>query len=142
MSDDCFSPVTQRILSSRAKAGAAAGTTEIRPVTQSTSAAATGSQDDKGSNVQVVVRCRPPTDSEKRIGDIVLACVNQSEVKINANLKGKALNKMYTFDQSYGQLATQEEVYHNAVKPLVDEVLNGFNCKRTEQPRNKQTAVI
>ena len=88
-----------------------------------------------GNNVQVVVRCRPPTDAERRGGDVgVIGCLNASEVHVLAGSgKAKAAlgcggKKVYTFDQSYGALSSQEEVYQRAVQPLVEEVLAGFNC--------------
>ena len=88
-----------------------------------------------GNNVQVVVRCRPPTDAERRGGDVgVIGCLHGSEVHVLAGSgKAKAAlgcggKKVYTFDQSYGATSSQEEVYHRAVRPLVEEVLAGFNC--------------
>jgi kinesin family protein 11 len=118
--DDFFSPATSRSISKLS------ATTSQPNLGNSTSSASVTA--DKGSNVQVVVRCRPPTEAEKRGGDIVLQCANENEVIINGTVKGKLQKKTYTFDQSYGQVSTQEEVYHNAVKPLVEEVLAGFNC--------------
>lgn len=87
-----------------------------------------------GSNVRVVVRCRPPTDSERRGGDVgVIGCLNGSEVHVLSGGKLKSAaptsnKKVYTFDQSYGALSSQEDVYTKAVQPLVEEVLAGFNC--------------
>lgn len=33
-----------------------------------------------------------------------------------------------TYGQVFGQFATQEEVFDDVVRPIVDEVLEGFNC--------------
>lgn len=87
-----------------------------------------------GNNVRVIVRCRPPTEAERRGGDVgVIGCLNGSEVHVLANGKLKSAGpssnkKVYTFDQSYGALSSQEDVYTKAVQPLVEEVLAGFNC--------------
>ncbi len=100
---------------------------------------------ERGANVQVVVRCRPPNENEKKANDAVIVGVNQKDAEVHVLLnKNKAVlsnaagsnvfqskdipKKTYTFDQTYGQFSTQEEVYNAAVKPLVDEVLNGYNC--------------
>ena len=89
----------------------------------------------EGNNVQVIVRCRPPSDAERRVGDAgVIGCLNGNEVHVlSGSGKAKAAlggggKKVYTFDQSYGALSSQEEVYARAVQPLVEEVLAGFNC--------------
>jgi len=90
-----------------------------------------------GSSVQVVVRCRPPNDKEKASGDsMVVGCYPQhNEVRVmtkkgvmTAGKGAPSDTKTYTFDATYGALSTQDEVYNNTVRPLVDEVLGGFNC--------------
>jgi len=119
------------------------------PAAPSTAASSSSSGDsaEKGSSVQVVVRCRPPSEKEKQANDtMVVGCYQScSEVRVLTNgrrvasssqsgalqaqaSKSDANTKTYTFDQTYGALSTQEEVYNNAVKPLVEEVLGGFNC--------------
>jgi len=109
-------------------------------------AAAADKDTSAGSSVQVVVRCRPANDKEKASGDsLVVGCYpSQSEVRVLSK-KGAASSsaagatgaanakasdtKTYTFDATYGALSTQEEVYNNTVKPLVEEVLGGFNVR-------------
>ena len=105
------------------------------PPSSSSASSAPSTSAHEGNNVQVIVRCRPPTESERRGGDVgVIGCLNGNEVHVLAGSgKAKAAlggggKKVYTFDQSYGALSSQEEVYTKAVKPLVDEVLAGFNC--------------
>lgn len=100
----------------------------------------------QGSGVQVVVRVRPTSDKEKAANDATVVGVSSkdSEVRVLTALKRPgtaALSaaaaaagpmqaaskdiKTYTFDQVYSGYSTQEEVYTNAVKPLVEEVLAG-----------------
>ena len=52
------------------------------------------------------------------------------EVKLRKkNSNGVPLpDKLYTFDEVFSTLSTQEEVFRRAIDPLVEEVLNGFNC--------------
>lgn len=103
-------------------------------------AAASNGGDVSGSSVQVVVRCRPPSDKEKTSNDtMVVGCYPQhQEVRVITNgkksttssagaatlqaqaNKADANTKTYTFDQTYGALSTQEEVYNQSVKPLVE----------------------
>lgn len=102
--------------------------------------AAAAASDASGSSVQVVVRCRPPSDKEKGSNDtMVVGCYPQhAEVRVITNgkksttssagaatmqaqaNKADANTKTYTFDQTYGALSTQEEVYNQSVKPLVE----------------------
>ena len=108
--------------------------------TSATAAAAAAASSDAGSSVQVVVRCRPPSDKEKSSNDtMVVGCYPQhQEVRVITNgkksttssagaatmqaqaNKADANTKTYTFDQTYGALSTQEEVYNQSVKPLVE----------------------
>lgn len=106
----------------------------------------TASDRDRGSSVQVVVRMRPPSEKEKATNDTMVVGVytQHSEVRVQTNFrKGPAsatggaaaaapsalqAPKTYTFDKAYGATSTQLEVYTQAVEPLVQEVLQGFNC--------------
>jgi hypothetical protein len=115
------------------------------PAAAGKDAAAADKDTSAGSSVQVVVRCRPANDKEKASGDsLVVGCYpSQSEVRVLSK-KGAASSaagatgaanakasdtKTYTFDATYGALSTQEEVYNNTVRPLVEEVLGGFNVR-------------
>lgn len=88
-------------------------------------------------NVQVAVRCRPLNHRELTSGErSVLVCAeDRREVVCAAPItqrKGPAASanskKMYTYDHVFGQDATQADVYEGIVKPIVDEVLQGYNC--------------
>ena len=51
------------------------------------------------------------------------------EVSITQTVKGdKQVDRTYNFDQVFGAHATQEDIYDDAVRPVVEEVLEGFNC--------------
>jgi len=40
----------------------------------------------------------------------------------------RAADKNYCFDAVYPPASTQEDVYKDNLAPIVDEVLQGFNC--------------
>ena len=51
------------------------------------------------------------------------------EVSITQTVKGdKQVDRTYSFDQVFGAHAAQEDIYDDAVRPVVEEVLEGFNC--------------
>lgn len=81
---------------------------------------------DAGVNVRVILRCRPPTGSE--IGNMqVVECVpTNREVKIT---KGAGnVMKTFTFDGVCTAATTQELIFKRYGAPVIDEVLQGFNC--------------
>ena len=86
-------------------------------------------------NVQVVVRLRPQNERERREGEaIVTSVTDATEVHVhvgNAPKTGVKVNttkRTFTFDTVFAANIEQAELYDRAVKPLVDEVLAGFNC--------------
>lgn len=88
-------------------------------------------------NVQVAVRCRPLNDRERSSGErsVLLCAEDRREVVCSAlggQRKGGASSinpkKTYTYDHVFGQDATQADVYEGIVEPIVDEVLQGYNC--------------
>lgn len=109
-----------------------------RPVTSSSTRPrpATASSNDKICNVQVVVRCRPQNDREKRDGETLICnSIDNSEVHVNignaqktGQLKSTSTKRTFTFDHVFNSVSEQADVYNAAVKPLVEEVLAGFNC--------------
>ena len=38
------------------------------------------------------------------------------------------MSKTFSFDKVFGQYSTQREVFNSMVAPVVDEVMQGFNC--------------
>eukprot|EP00466_Bigelowiella_natans_P003548 jgi/Bigna1/57657/fgenesh1_pm.23_\ len=53
---------------------------------------------------------------------------SENDVKAKTTHQGKHLTKTYTFDTVFAPGATQEDVYDEAVEPIIEEVLEGFNC--------------
>ncbi|KAE8098577.1 hypothetical protein FH972_016630 [Carpinus fangiana] len=85
---------------------------------------------EKGVNVQVLLRCRPFSDEELRSNaPQVITCNEYSrEVAVSQNIAGKHLDRVFTFDKVFGPSAQQKDLYEQAVIPIVNEVLEGFNC--------------
>ncbi|KAG2176238.1 hypothetical protein INT43_005472 [Umbelopsis isabellina] len=81
-------------------------------------------KEEKGTNIQVVVRCRGRTQKEiaEKIPVIVDAVTNSQDITV------KMTNKTYHFDRVFGQEATQQHMYDEVVSPILQEMLMGYNC--------------
>ncbi|GKA84884.1 kinesin-like protein KIN-5C [Tanacetum coccineum] len=88
------------------------------------------SRQDKGVNVQVLLRCRPFSDDEKRNNAPQVVTCNdfQREVAVSQSIAGKQIDRVFTFDKVFGPTSRQKDLYEQAVVPIVNEVLEGFNC--------------
>ncbi|XP_022767048.1 kinesin-like protein KIN-5C [Durio zibethinus] len=85
---------------------------------------------EKGVNVQVLLRCRPFSEEELRNNapQVVTCNEYQREVAVSQNIAGKHIDRVFTFDKVFGPSAQQKDLYQQAVVPIVNEVLDGFNC--------------
>ncbi|XP_073098956.1 kinesin-like protein KIN-5C [Elaeis guineensis] len=85
---------------------------------------------DKAVNVQVLLRCRPFNDDELRSNapQVVTCNEYQREVAVSQTIAGKQIDRVFTFDKVFGPSAKQKDLYDQAVVPIVNEVLEGFNC--------------
>lgn len=85
---------------------------------------------EKGVNVQVLLRCRPFSEEELRNNAPQVVTCNdyQREVAVSQNIAGKHIDRIFTFDKVFGPAAQQKDLYEQAVIPIVNEVLEGFNC--------------
>ncbi|KAM6915913.1 kinesin-like protein KIF11 [Xenentodon cancila] len=87
-------------------------------------------RDEKGRNIQVVVRCRPFNTVERKSSYGVIDC-DQSRKEVivrTGGLNDKASRKTYTFDMVFAPAAKQIDVYRSVVCPILDEVIMGYNC--------------
>ena len=76
-------------------------------------------------NVKVVVRARPPSQEEiAKSNPQILSTIGMKEIAI----RYKSTKKVFTFDRVYSQYTSQEELFNYSVKPLVNEVLDGYNA--------------
>ncbi|KAK6126423.1 hypothetical protein DH2020_039811 [Rehmannia glutinosa] len=85
---------------------------------------------EKGVNVQVLLRCRPFSEEELRNNAPQVVTCNEyhREVSVTQNIAGKHIDRVFTFDKVFGPNAQQKDLYEQAVIPIVNEVLEGFNC--------------
>ena len=64
---------------------------------------------------------------------MVVCDQERKTIKVNFTTGKKAdkkvvVDKSYQFDKVFGQYSTQAEVFTTMVEPVVDEVIQGFNC--------------
>ncbi|KAL7786297.1 P-loop containing nucleoside triphosphate hydrolase protein [Trichoderma ceciliae] len=82
------------------------------------------------TNINVVVRCRGRSQREVRENSAVV--VNADGVKgkqIELSMGANALsNKTYSFDRVFSPAADQSMVFDDTVKPILEEMLAGYNC--------------
>ncbi|KAL1611566.1 Kinesin-related motor protein [Nothophoma quercina] len=88
--------------------------------------------DDAGqeTNINVVVRCRGRNDREVRENSGVVVSTNGIKGNtVELSMGPSALsNKTYQFDKVFSPAADQGMVFDEVVAPIIDEVLDGFNC--------------
>ncbi|KAK4342960.1 hypothetical protein RND71_038776 [Anisodus tanguticus] len=88
------------------------------------------SDDEKGVNVKVVLRCRPPNEDEMKVKvPLVISCNElKQEVAATLNTATKQINKSFLFDKVCGPSSQQKDFYDQSVAPLVNEALEGYTC--------------
>ncbi|KAL3839596.1 hypothetical protein ACJIZ3_024187 [Penstemon smallii] len=87
------------------------------------------SDDRKGVNVQVVLRCRPLNEDEmKTRTNQVISCdeLNQ-QVTATPNNSNKLMDRTFVFDKVFGPASQQKELYDDVVGPTIYEVLEGYS---------------
>ncbi|XP_069756634.1 kinesin-like protein KIF11 isoform X2 [Narcine bancroftii] len=88
-------------------------------------------KEEKAKNIQVVVRCRPLSLSERKSNaSTVVDCDSiKKEIAVrNSGLGSEKGVKKYTFDMVFGPAAKQIDVYKSVVYPILNEVIMGYNC--------------
>ncbi|KAK7718332.1 Kinesin-related motor protein [Diaporthe eres] len=82
------------------------------------------------TNITVVVRCRGR--SEREVGENSAVVVKTNGVMgqhVELSMGSNALsNKTYAFDRVFSQAADQSMVFDDVVKPILGDMLAGFNC--------------
>ena len=81
-------------------------------------------------NVQVVCRVRPINDIERQgAGRVCVECgANGKSIVVKSNDPQRAKNPhTFTFDRIFDMDATQDAVYEETAKPIIESVLQGFN---------------
>ncbi|KAG8155926.1 hypothetical protein JTE90_002834 [Oedothorax gibbosus] len=84
----------------------------------------------EAENIKVVVRCRPMNEHEKgsNFRNIVeIKPVEGTVTLCNPNTSEFDPPKTFTFDTVFGTDSTQLDVYNLAARPIIDNVLEGYN---------------
>ncbi|KAK3329099.1 putative kinesin-related protein bimC [Apodospora peruviana] len=84
----------------------------------------------EATNINVVVRCRGRNEREVKENSAVVVSTDGVKGKlVNLSMGPNALsNKAYNFDRVFSQAADQAMVFDDVVKPIMDEMLAGYNC--------------
>ncbi|KAL8837633.1 MAG: hypothetical protein Q9176_005550 [Flavoplaca citrina] len=82
------------------------------------------------TNIHVVVRCRGRNEREVRENSGVVVSTDGVQGKnVELSMGASALsNKTYHFDKVFSPAADQSMVFEDVVTPLLDEMLQGYNC--------------
>ncbi|KAG5981453.1 hypothetical protein E4U55_002919 [Claviceps digitariae] len=82
------------------------------------------------TNITVVVRCRGRSQREIKENSAVVVQADGVKGKAVGLMLGPSAlsNKSYIFDRVYSQAADQNMVFDDTVKPILEEMLAGFNC--------------
>ena len=79
------------------------------------------------SNVKVAVRCRPMSSKETaRMCKCVISMPSSSSIHVE-KVGDMTEGKDFAFDHCYFIDSTQEQVYADLGKPLLEKALDGFN---------------
>jgi Kinesin motor domain len=78
--------------------------------------------------VQVAVRVRPfvPSELDRGCQQIVEKTLAQEQLKITGESYSKS-EESYTFNNVFMMNESQEGVYSNSVKPMIESLFQGFN---------------
>ncbi|KAJ6238403.1 kinesin-like protein kif11 [Anaeramoeba flamelloides] len=80
---------------------------------------------EKPVNIKVVVRIRPQSPTEK----LLKIPIQVSNSNKNVYLKCSRQNeRTYSYDRVFDQKANQKELFDQVMKPMIQDVLNGYNA--------------
>ena len=101
-------------------------------------ATASAKPQDPENNIKVVIRCR--RRSEREVNDaspivVQMDGAKSQDISIETSVPTSSLGvvtlpptRKYPFDVVFGPEASQELVYDEVVQPMLEEVLQGYNC--------------
>ncbi|KAL8686427.1 MAG: hypothetical protein Q9218_007115, partial [Villophora microphyllina] len=87
-------------------------------------------EEEEETNIHVVVRCRGRNEREVRENSgVVLSTDGVQGKNVELSMGPSALsNKTYHFDKVFSPAADQAMIFDDVVTPLLDEMLQGYNC--------------
>ncbi|XP_052770351.1 kinesin-like protein KIF11-B [Mya arenaria] len=84
----------------------------------------------ENQHIQVAVRLRPINSTERKQSSysVVDGNAEKKEVTVKERLGVNPTTKTFNFDHVFPQDVKQQQVYKSIVSPIIDEVLDGYNC--------------
>jgi kinesin family member 11 len=108
------------------------------PTRTSRTATINGTSDSSESNIQVVIRCRRRSEREIEENSPIIVSTKGAkgeDITIETAAPVSSLGvvtlaptRTYPFDLVFGPEADQTLIYHEVVSPMLEEVLQGYNC--------------
>lgn len=100
------------------------------PKSAGIASAGTQSSGTSANHIRVAVRCRPLNTDEKAKSTLtaITSDIENNAIMVNYQSVGKKISKSVQFDKVFGIYSRQSEVYDAMVRPVVDEMLSGYNC--------------
>ncbi|KAK6185058.1 hypothetical protein SNE40_007379 [Patella caerulea] len=85
---------------------------------------------EKDQKIQVSLRCRPLNSIERKQASYSIVDCNKDkkEITVKEKLGINPHTKTFNFDHVFPPASKQIDVYNSIVTPVVDEVLQGYNC--------------
>lgn len=81
------------------------------------------------TNINVVVRCRGRNAREVKENSAVVVKADGKGNHVDLSMGPNSLsNKTYAFDRVFSTAADQEMVFDDTVRPILEEMLSGYNC--------------
>ena len=96
---------------------------------KSSSSSSSSSRAAADAKVQVVVRLRPLNKSESAGNEVPVVTASTERKEITVVRGGgtrSALRQQFRFDNVFGSYATQQEIFDQTLKPIVADVLKGY----------------
>lgn len=81
---------------------------------------------DPSQNIQVFVRMRPLNKEKEKRSNILQVNSDRNEIRLAE--RGNVQSKSCMFDGVFDEKSCQIEVYKRVVSPLIQQVLDGYNC--------------
>jgi kinesin family protein 11 len=110
----------------------------VLPASSSNSKQLKSGNQDTETNIQVFIRCRRRSDREVQENSPIIVSSQgpkSQEVTIETSTPISSLGivtlpptRTYPFDNVFGPEADQTAIYNDVVSPMLDEVLQGYNC--------------
>lgn len=94
----------------------------------STTTSTPNNSNSSSSTIQVVVRLRPMNEYETKHGTLPVITAKTQDATVSV-IKGRGRKQMkssYSFDNVFTAFSTQEEVFDATVKPVILDVMRGF----------------